>query len=123
MHPFKVSDKVVCVNATGFTWNPVLVRDRIYVIAAIQRGKSGNDAPGVKLVGVQGFIATDGWEIGYLASRFRKLTDIQNENKLKEYGMLPNELVSLGITERAQRAFLAQTLSVMPSTKSTGAKE
>lgn len=115
IHPFKVSDKVVCLDASaGPIYMPGkgLEIGQTYVISEVDFfGK----IPTVKVTGMcpnkrEGRMV---YETFYKASRFRKLTDIQNENKLKEYGMLPNELVSLGITEPAQCAFLVQTLGAM----------
>lgn len=120
MHPFKISDKIVCVNSSNIVRKcDLLVLGKIYVVRELTHKTKYIINDGVKLVGMHaGYYDNPNApnyeeESGYMACRFRKLSDIQEENRLNQYNMSPAELTSLGITSKAQRTFLASTLDAM----------
>lgn len=85
-HPFKVSDKVICQdNSDGpiYMPGPRLELNQIYVISETTFfGK----IPAVKVTGRCPDFTEHGqkYETFYKASRFRKLDDIKEENRMKE---------------------------------------
>lgn len=88
-HPFKISDKVVCVDASNLFPNggDPIFEGTVYVVRDICFKKPGVKTDGVKLVGVHGGFyqagICRGEESGYKTFRFRKLDDIKAENALK----------------------------------------
>jgi len=89
MHPFKVSDKVVCIEDRGLdtTISPIHT-GTVYVVRGVHFTKRFHGGipvgtPGVYLVGLRGPIHSNGNEISYRAARFRKLDEIKEENRLK----------------------------------------
>jgi len=86
-HPFKVSDKVVCVddmpNIYDWRYAQLPKNDQVYVIREVRLDYYTNRAACL-LVGITNSThPVSGRERGFYAFRFRKLTDIQQENKLK----------------------------------------
>lgn len=88
---FKVSDKVVCVDAK---WNPRVrfakmssmpVVGTVYVVRGSYLSP-GDGEPSCRLVGINGNICKRfGTEYGFKQHHFRKLEEIKEENRLKNY--------------------------------------
>lgn len=84
---FKISDKVVCVDDSGQhkckarVQGDVVARGVIYVV----RGAVDDDfgVPCIYLTGVFGGLWHDGREVPFKARRFRLLSEVQEENRLK----------------------------------------
>lgn len=84
---FSISDKVVCVDAKNINrsreFSALPVEGQVYVIRGIDDSITAGIVPGVYLVGIIGSIWWDGSERPFRQRRFRKLTDIQAENALR----------------------------------------
>jgi hypothetical protein len=87
---FNVSDKLVCVddspNANTGETVP-LKKGAIYVVRGMDLDEDILGMVGVLLVGLTTGVRTcrdgTGGELGFAASRFRKLSEVQAENRLK----------------------------------------
>lgn len=89
---FNISDKVVCTK-DDFIIDPLVHRvpfgspkkGTIYVIEGFN--DDGNIL-GLILVGIKAYVLYSGLEVGWDSRYFRKLTDIQEENRPKSYHKL-----------------------------------
>ncbi len=85
--PFKVSDKVVCVDASPgrITRRIELTLGRVYVINRIWLPVADIDAGAVcvAVVGIDLGFNGAGLPVGFDSVRFRKLEEVQAENRLK----------------------------------------
>ena len=90
---FKISDKVVCVDnsAPKVDWDNVVTKGRVYVIRAAWLSSLGK--PLVLTVGDSDALNFHGLPMGWAASRFRLLSDVQAENRER------------AIFEKMQKAF------------------
>ncbi len=84
--PFKPSDKVVALvtfddkDPTWYIIGEPCVKDHVYVI---ERTDMGSTRDGLKLVGRQVFHSDSGDEVGWDHRQFRKLEEVQAENRLR----------------------------------------
>lgn len=84
---FSISDKVVCVNAKNLPVEDLAVlpvEGKVYVVRGLDTSPTANPiSPELYLVGIFGATWWDGSERPFAPQRFRKLTDIQAENALR----------------------------------------
>lgn len=83
---FQVNDKVVCVDDSNQV-NSTVVGPRDHLVAGdvhcIRGFSIGTYEPGVLLVGVTAGRWRYGTEAGFKFSRFRKVSEVQSENRLR----------------------------------------
>lgn len=81
---FEIGEKVVCIDDSvprgdlAEWYSERLFYRRVYVV---RKCVPGGRQPGVCLVGIHGFVYDDGTELKFEATRFRRLTDVQAENR------------------------------------------
>lgn len=85
--PFKVSDKVICVDASpGCTTHLVtLALGQVYVIDGVWVSKNPRDigAIAISVVGIHLGWQPSGLALGFRWQRFRKLDEVQAENRAR----------------------------------------
>ena len=84
---FQINDKVVCVKG-GFPTNSntslrALVEGMIYVVCDVDPPRWVGDTWGCRVTGCPTFCES-GREVFWNVARFRKLSDIQTENRMKQ---------------------------------------
>ena len=94
-----VNDKVVCVFDDWGPWqaNPNItavgpwpVKGKVYVIEAlINHRRIEDQGPGLRLVGHTSLNVTEPGEVGYSQACFRKLEDVQAENRAARAAAAP----------------------------------
>jgi hypothetical protein len=79
---FNISDKVVCVDDSHFLHADIsflpggtVVKGGVYCVERMRTSKS------VLIVGKPAIHSEDGYDLGWLPSRFRKLSEVQAENR------------------------------------------
>ncbi len=90
---FSISDKVVCIDASGLTpcyYSSLPREGQVYVVAGVAPAESirphkAGDLPCLHLVGIKGKVdPTDGGVYCFCASRFRLLADVQAANRSRQ---------------------------------------